>query len=425
MTHKLFSLVLMLALPVVIFAFAGNESKAPAPSEVMQKQIADAIKVYGEKKEVYRKDVLDLFERKEKIARDKGDLKTLNLIKKEKDAFFENGKDPTLFFVTDQKRFLELAKLDLIKAYEKTIKDCLKMKLDEEAEGFSKELEEIRAGKVKAVAKPEIKVEEKKSKSIFLEAPFSAEAAKNAQKELAKSLGKLIEAKIDLGKGVKLEMMLIPAGKFMMGSPASEVGRVDNETQHEVTLTKPFYISKYEVTQEQWQAVMGSNPSDAKGLKLPVNNVTWNDCKDFARKLNAKTNVGYRLPTEAEWEYACRAGTTASYSFRDAITPTDANYGDLKIGKPLAVGSYKSNAFGLFDMHGNVWEWCEDWFGDYSAGVVIDPKGPTTGLGRVLRGGSFYFDLVGGSTARSSHRNSFTPSGQGGGRDGFRLVRTP
>ena len=414
MAQKLFSLVMMLvlALPVVLFAFAGDESKAPAPAEVMQKQIADAIKVYGEKKEIYRKDVLGLFERKEKFSRDKGDLKTLNSIKKEKDAFFENGKDPTLFFVTDQKRFLELAKLDLIKAYEKTIKDCLKIKLDVEAEGFSKELEEIRAGKIK----DEVKVEVKKAKPIFLEAPFSAEAAKSAQKELAKSLGKLIEAKIDLGKGVKLEMVLIPAGKFMMGYPGKD---------NEVTLTKPFYMGKYEVTQEQWQAVMGSNPSDAKGLKLPVNNVTWNDCKDFARKLNAKTNGGYRLPTEAEWEYACRAGTTASYSFGNAITPTDANYGDLKIGKPLAVGSYKSNAFGLFDMHGNVWEWCEDWFGDYSAGVVIDPKGPTTGLGRVLRGGSFYFDLVGGSTARSSHRYSFTPSGQGGGRDGFRLARTP
>ena len=162
MAHKLFSLVLMLvlALPVVLFAFAGDESKAPAPAEVMQKQIADAIKVYGEKKEVYRKDVLDLFERKEKFSRDKGDLKALNLIKKEKDAFFENGKDPTLFFVTDQKRFLELAKLDLIKAYEKTIKDCLQMKLDVEAEGFSKELEELMAGKIKA----EIKVEEKKVK---------------------------------------------------------------------------------------------------------------------------------------------------------------------------------------------------------------------------------------------------------------------
>jgi len=230
MAHKLFSLVLMLVLglPVVIFAFAEDESKAPMPAEVMQKQIADAIKVYGEKKEVYRKDVLDLFERKEKFSRDKGDLKTLNQIKKEKNAFFENGKDPTLFFVTDQKRFLELAKLDLIKAYEKTIKDCLKMKLDVEVEGFSKELEEIRAGKIKD--------EEKKTKPIFLEAPFSAVAAKTAQMELAKSLNKPIEAKIDLGKGVKFEMVLIPAGKFLMGSPGSEVGRKDNEAQHEVTL---------------------------------------------------------------------------------------------------------------------------------------------------------------------------------------------
>ena len=187
MAQKLFSLVLMLVLglPVVIFAFTEDESKAPMPAEVMQKQIADAIKVYGEKKEIYRKDVLDLFERKEKFSRDKGDLKTLNQIKKEKDAFFDNGKDPTLFFVTDQKRFLELAKLDLIKAYEKTIKDCLKMKLDEEAEGFSKELEEIRTGKIKV----EVKVEVMKAKPIFLEAPFSAVSAKNAQKEIAKSLG--------------------------------------------------------------------------------------------------------------------------------------------------------------------------------------------------------------------------------------------
>ena len=191
MAHKLFSLVLMsvLGLPVVIFAFAGDESKAPAPAEVMQKQIADAIKVYGEKKEVYRKDVLELFERKEKNARDKGDLKKLNLIKKEKDAFFENGKDPTLFFVTDQKRSLELAKLDLIKAYEKTIKECVKMKLDVEAEGFSKDLEEIKAGKIK----DEVKVEVMKVKPIFLKAPFSAEAAKTAQMELAKNMGKLME----------------------------------------------------------------------------------------------------------------------------------------------------------------------------------------------------------------------------------------
>ena len=415
MAHKLFSLVLMLvlALPVVIFAFAGDESKAPAPAEVMQKQIADAIKVYGEKNEVYRKAVLDLFEKKEKNARDKGDVKTFNLIKKEKDTFLENGKDPTLFFITDQKRFLELAKLDLIKAYEKTIKECLKMKLDVEVEGFSKELEEIRAGK--------IKVEDKKAKSIFLEAPFSAEAAKNAQKELAKSLGKLMESKIDLGKGVKLEMVLVPSGKFMMGSPLSEVGRVDNETEHEVTLTKHFYMGKYEVTQEQWESVMGNKPSDTKGAKLPVTNVSWDDCQDFITKLNIKTNGDYRLPTEAEWEYACRAGTKTAFYFGDRITKVNANWGASQVPSSIkGVGNYKSNAFGLYDMHGNVWEWCEDWHGDYQAEALTDPKGAGTGKSRVLRGGSF--DVI-ESKARSSARNFRTA-----GRDfftGFRLAKTP
>ena len=421
MAHKLFSLVLMLilALPVVIFAFAGDESKAPGPAEIMQKQIADAIKVYGEKKEVYRKDVLDLFERKEKFARDKGDLKTLNLIKKEKDAFFENGKDPTLFFVTDQKRFLELAKLDLIKAYEKTIKDCLKMKLDVEAEGFSKELEEIRAGKIKV----EEKVEVMKSKSIFLEAPFSAEAAKTAQMELAKSLGKPMEAKIDLGKGVKIELVLILAGKFMMGSPASEVGRKSDETQHEVTLSKPFYMGKYEVTQEQWQAVMGDNPSQIKGSRLPVTNVSWNDIQDFIKKLNAKTNGGYRLPTEAEWEYACRAGTTSAYAFGDSITKSDVNYDASQAqGSIKVVGSYKPNAFGLFDMHGNVWEWCKDFKVDYPEAALTDPQGQATGDRCVLRGGSFNNEK---SSVRSSNRYFDSQTYRGNKPFGFRLAKTP
>ena len=420
MAHKLFSLVLMsvLGLPVVIFAFAGDESKAPAPAEVMQKQIADAIKVYGEKKEVYRKDVLELFERKEKNARDKGDLKKLNLIKKEKDAFFENGKDPTLFFVTDQKRSLELAKLDLIKAYEKTIKECVKMKLDVEAEGFSKDLEEIKAGKIK----DEVKVEVMKVKPIFLKAPFSAEAAKTAQMELAKNMGKLMEEQIDLGNGVKLEMVLIPAGKFMMGSPASKKNRSSDETQHEVTLTKPFYMGKYEVTQEQWEVVMGDNPSSVKGARFPVTGVSWNDCQDYIKKLNAKTSGGYRLPTEAKWEYACRAGTSTAFSFGDKITSKDANCDDSKLGKPLTVGSYKSNSFGIYDMHGNVWEWCEDWYGTYPAGSVTDPQGPATGISRVLRGGSFYDGV---SRARSSLRVGNLSPVFLDARDGFRLVRTP
>ena len=308
---------------------------------------------------------------------------------------------------------MELAKFDLIKAYEKTIKDCLKMKLDVEAEGFSKELEQIRAVKikveVKADVKPEVKVEEKKAKPIFLEAPFSAEAAKTAQMELAKSMRKVIEPQIDLGKGIKLEMVLIPAGKFAMG---------DRGKEHEVTLTKHYYMGKYEVTQEQWQAVMGKNFSETKGTRLPVAYVSWNDCQDFIKRLNAKTNGGYRLPTEAEWEYACRAGTTTAYSYGDNITKIDANYGPE--GKSVEVGSYKANAFGLYDMHGNVLEWCEDRSGEYPAGAATDPKGPVTGKGRDLRGGSFYQEFW---AARSCLRNfSFQSTREN--HFGFRLAMT-
>ena len=224
---------------------------------------------------------------------------------------------------------------------------------------------------------------------------------------------------VDLGKDLKLEMILIPAGKFMMGSPASEKNRFDVETQHEVTITKPFYMGKYEVTQEQWEAVMGNNPSETKGAKLPVTDVSWEDCQEFIKKLNAKTDGGYRLPTEAEWEYSCRAGTTTAYSFGDKITPKDVNYDDSGIGKPVEVGSYKPNAFGLYDMHGNVYEWCEDWHGEYPF-AVTDPKGPATGKLRVLRGGSFT-DLV--STARSSNRGGNSPTNRSYVL-GFRLART-
>jgi formylglycine-generating enzyme required for sulfatase activity len=226
---------------------------------------------------------------------------------------------------------------------------------------------------------------------------------------------------IDLSKDVKLEMVLIPAGKFKMGSPESEKGHSKAETQHEVTLTKPFYMGKYEVTQEQWESVMGKNPSDTKGGKLPVTQVSWEDCQEFIKKLNAKTKGGYRFPTEAEWEYACRAGTTTAYSFGDEITPKDANYFDSKIDKPVAVGSYKGNAFGLYDMHGNVWEWCEDWYGDYPAGAVTDPKGPAKGEDRVLRGGSFLtYELFNRSSKRANGSLSLLL------KDlyGFRLART-
>jgi len=223
---------------------------------------------------------------------------------------------------------------------------------------------------------------------------------------------------INLGENLKLEMVLIPAGKFIMGSSESEKGRLYNETQHEVTLTKPFYMGKYEVTQEQWESVMGSNPSDTKGANLPVTQVSWNDCQGFIKRLNAKTDGGFRLPTEAEWEYACRAGTSTAYSAGDSLSKSDANIDGNSI---KAVGSYRQNAFGLYDMHGNVWEWCEDWYGDYPAGAVIDPKGPAMGEDRVLRGASF---TDGASIARSSFQNGITPT-YWLNLVGFRLATTP
>ena len=235
-------------------------------------------------------------------------------------------------------------------------------------------------------------------------------------------------AEEDLGKGVKLEMVLVPAGKFMMGSSRSKDYRgwnsYGNKVQHEVTLTKPYYMGRYAVTQEQWEAVMGDNPSTVKGSSLPVTDVSRDDCQDFIKKLNANSSGGYRLPTEAEWEYACRAGTKTTHTFGNKISPKDANYFDSKIGEPMPVGSYKPNAFGLYDMHGNVWEWCEDWFGKYPTKPVKDPQGPKKGGERVLRGGSF-FSLVDEdkSGARSSRRNynypEFTHEGLG-----FRLART-
>ena len=229
---------------------------------------------------------------------------------------------------------------------------------------------------------------------------------------------------IELGKHVKLEMALVPAGKFKMGDPRKNIIDIlmnKQGKQHEVTLTKPFYMGKFEVTQEQWESVMGKNPSSTKGAKLPVTNATWEDCQEFIKKLNAKTDGGYRLPTESEWEYACRAGTTTAYSFGDKITPKDANYDDSKIRKPVAVGSYKPNAFGLYDMHGNVWEWCEDWYGDYPKGAVTDPRGPASGATRVTRGGSFDFT---GSRAPSSYRYSLSPTARYY-YAGFRLARNP
>ena len=207
----------------------------------------------------------------------------------------------------------------------------------------------------------------------------------------------------DLGNGITLEMVQIPGGSFMMGSPLGEKERDNDESpQYRVTV-KPFYMGRYEVTQAQYQAIMGKNPSRFKGEKRPVENVSWNNVVEFCKQLSQKTERTYRLPSEAEWEYACRAGTSTPFYFGETITPDLVNYdgnfpyGSAPKGKyreqTTNVGTFPPNAFGLYDMHGNVWEWCQDtWHDNYNGApndgsAWIDNENRSR---RLLRGGSWY-----------------------------------
>ncbi|MGA2256209.1 MAG: formylglycine-generating enzyme family protein [Thermoguttaceae bacterium] len=203
------------------------------------------------------------------------------------------------------------------------------------------------------------------------------------------------ELTFELGRGIKLEIVLVPAGEFMMGSSDSDEDASSREMpQHKVRIKKPFHLGRYLVTQEQWEAVIGSNPSHFKGSKNPVDLVSWEDCQKFLEELNAKigTQSGeFTLPTEAAWEYACRAGSTTQYCFDDDDPKLSeyAWYNANSGNTTHPVGEKKPNAWGLYDMHGNVWEWCQDWYASeyYSKSLVDDPTGPATGSDRVIRGG--------------------------------------
>jgi formylglycine-generating enzyme len=213
-----------------------------------------------------------------------------------------------------------------------------------------------------------------------------------------------------LGQGVRpcwptrtnalgMEFAWCPPGTFLMGSPPSEPERSDDENQHRVTLTKGFWLGVTPVTQAQWQAVMGSNPSNFQGQDRPVEQVSWDDCQEFCKKLAERDGRRYRLPTEAEWEYACRAGTTTPFHFGATLSTDQANYdGNYTYGKgkkgkyrkeTAPVGSFSPNAWGLCDMHGNVWEWCQDWYAPYPQSDIRDPQGSKSGDARVVRGGSW------------------------------------
>jgi formylglycine-generating enzyme required for sulfatase activity len=215
-----------------------------------------------------------------------------------------------------------------------------------------------------------------------------------------------IDAPSHFTNSIGMKFAWIPAGQFLMGSPNEEKGRDKSEIQHKVTLTKGFYLGVHTVTQEQWQAVMANNPSQFKGQKnLPVERVSWNDCQEFIKKLRAIDNKPYRLPTEAEWEYACRARGTTPFYAGDSLTTDQANF-DSFWEKTTPVGSFPPNAFGLFDMHGNVIQWCQDWHGEYSQDEVVDPQGPNTGTSRVWRG-SLYFNNR--DMCRSAYRGADVP----------------
>jgi formylglycine-generating enzyme required for sulfatase activity len=197
------------------------------------------------------------------------------------------------------------------------------------------------------------------------------------------------------------EMVFVQGGTFQMGS---NDGETDEKPVHSVSLSD-FYIGKYEVTQKEWKLIMDNNPSRFKGDDLPVEQVSWDDCQDFIKKINAKTGKEYRLPTEAEWEYAARGGNKSrdhTYSGSNNIDDVawyKGNSGD----KTHPVGKNRSNELGIYDMTGNVWEWCSDLYCNHSSGLQINPQGPTTGVFFVLRGGSYYFGV---SSCRVAHRNS-------------------
>ncbi len=233
---------------------------------------------------------------------------------------------------------------------------------------------------------------------------------------------------------IGIKFRFISPGNFMMGSPQDEQNRNKDETQHLITLKKGYYIGVTEVTQHQWRKMMEKNPSEfqTNGDNFPVESVSWFDVQAFIRKLNdIESTDKYRLPTEAEWEYACRAGTTTPFAFGKCLSPNLANYDGRYSAincpngkfnkKTVPAATYPANDWGLYDMHGNVWEWCQDWYGKIYVNKATDPGGPLSGRYKVIRGGGWDFldhDL------RSANRDRSLPD-RGLKHIGFRLVKSP
>ena len=233
-----------------------------------------------------------------------------------------------------------------------------------------------------------------------------------------------------ISNSLGMNFRLIPAGTFVMGSPTDELGRESDETQYTVTISNPFYIQTTEVTQGQWKMIMGNNPSYSIdcGYNCPVENVSWEDAESFIIALNAMGEGTYTLPTEAQWEYAARAGSNTAFAYGDiSNTSTDSNlnilgwYNSNSDSTTHAVAQKQANAWGLYDIHGNVMEWCMDWYGFYPSGSIIDPIGALSGSNRVLRGGGRSNNS---KDCRLSRRRNFSPDYKSY-TIGIRLLRFP
>jgi formylglycine-generating enzyme required for sulfatase activity len=214
-----------------------------------------------------------------------------------------------------------------------------------------------------------------------------------------------VQSSRTITNSIGMKLVLIPKGTFTMGLPIEEEGAENDEDQHQVTISKDYYFGITEVTQGQYEKVMGTNPSHfqkrvirkSDSSMYPVETVSWEDAVEFCKRLSElpeekKAGRVYRLPTESEWEYACRASSTTAYSFGASATSLGdyAWFRGNSDQQTHPVGEKQANAWGLYDMHGNVWEWCSDWYGDYPKGAVSDPIGPKEGPGRVIRGGGWF-----------------------------------
>jgi formylglycine-generating enzyme required for sulfatase activity len=280
----------------------------------------------------------------------------------------------------------------------------------------------------------------------ILVSPFTAAEARASQQAWAAYLGKQVNLSISLNERLKMQLVLIPPGEFFMGIFSKHEDSLNGTTpQHRVRITNPFYLGVYEVTQVEWESVMGKQPSqyhvdgekkeavaNLNTSRFPVDNISWEDAVEFCRKLSDRDRLigrSYRIPTEAEWEYSCRAGTTTYYHLGEKLDGYMANINGVDgfrpeqrhLNRPTDVGSYSANAFGLYDMHGNAHEWCEDWFSVdfYKISPVNDPINKKPGIYRVLRGGCWSWVFA--SSCGSGSRFSWKPTKKMD-TAGFRIV---